>query len=121
MLKRRYPLMPFINIVLKVVAVAALIFFGYVSITGYISAVGTWFHETPQQSMFGTQMAPAIKDFTHRLLTLIQPTLMLLLAFGLSALAWGLSDLMTATREIEFRTRPATSEADAAVKAVPEE
>lgn len=120
MQKRHYPLVPVVNIVLKVVAVAALLFFGYISITAYISAVHSWFNETPQQSMFGMQMAPAVKGFMQRLLTLIQPTLMLLMAFGLSALAWGLSNIVHAVREIEFRTRPVIEKAPEAVDTAPE-
>jgi len=114
MQKRRYPLIPVTNIVLKVIAVAALVFFGYIAISGYASAINSWFHGSQQASMYGMMPVPAVKGFTQRLLTLLQPTLMLLVAFGLSSLAWGLSDVMTAAREIEFRTRKALGGPDAA-------
>lgn len=110
--KRRYPLLPFIVVYLKIAAVIALAVLGYLAVAGYIQSVTSWFKETTRVvEMMGQSMSmpvPAVKDAAGRLWSLLMPTIYLFAAVLLWSFFWGLSDMMHAARETEFRTRPAT-------------
>ena len=115
MQKRRYPLMPIFSIFLKIMAVAALAFFGFNMVGTFVQTFKSWFNETPMQGMYGmSQMMPAVTDFKQRMLSLMTPTIYFFIAFGVPALLWGLSDMMNAVRDIEFRTRIAGAKQEAA-------
>ncbi len=109
MTHRRYPLVPFIAVFLKIAAVVALLLIGYFSVETFATTLPSWFKETQRmtQTPYGPMNMPIeqIKDIKGRLLSLVQPTLLLISAIGLWAFFWGLSDVMHAARETEYHTR----------------
>lgn len=112
MQRRRYPLMPFIVVFLKITAVVALVILGFLAIREYVTVLPTWFKDSTRtvSGMFGPQevSVPAIKAPMDRLMSLLVPTVFLILSLAAWSLFWGLSDAMHAAREIEFRTRTAS-------------
>ncbi len=99
---RRYPLVPVLATILKVLAALLLLFFLYQAVLGFMETVRSWTQGQP--SPFGGG-APPVSGTGERLVSLLRPLSNLLFGLLIPVLIWGAADLLQAFRDIEFNTR----------------
>ncbi len=99
---RRYPMVPVLATIMKVLAILLLLFFVYQTIEGFSETIKSW--SQGQASPFGGGAGP-VTGFGPRLVSLLRPLSNLLFGLLIPALVWGAGDMLLSLRDIEFNTR----------------
>ncbi len=98
---RRFPMIPVVATIMKVLSILFLLITVYLGVNGVMKAVGGW---SGGVSQFGSAL-PAVTGFVPRLLSLLDPIYNTTIGAVIAMLVWSFAELISTLREIEFNTR----------------